>query len=771
MQTELTICYVILTINYYICIFNQYQSIMRTLFVILGLLFNAATLCLAQKVQCTNFNDVYNFNFEKVENGTPLNWKKMGASNSSFSVDSVVKINGKYAAVIEVKNGRTNFGACGMTIPYSYDGKTITLSGYMKTENVIGSHAGLWIRLDPDAGFNNMGEQSIKGTHDWKKYSITLPYSPNKTQSIVVGGILVGSGKIWIDSLSVQIDDKDINDLKPHITAKLAAEQDNEFASFSSLTTQDINKLTNLELTNLGLIWGYLKYYHPAIQKGLYNWDAELFRIIGKLCKADNKKVKEDLLVKWIKSLGDFEVTNNLMDEKNIKITPDLDWITSSGFSSDLLNELKLLKHAKRENEGFYINFVENVGNAIFTNEHELNIEYPDAGYRLLALYRYWNIIQYFYPNRNLIGTNWKNVLEKSISKVVNAKDAETYALAILEVITQINDSHADLASALGQLNDFRGNRMASPIISFIEKKPIVTGFYNDSLKSLSPLQIGDEIVSVNDKAVTKIIKERWDRSPASNNPGKLKKIAEELLKCNAQKIAISFVRDNKVVKDSIITYSQDEIRRYFSFVQPMDTCFRMLGDSIAYVYIGNLKSATAMSIYNSIKQAKGLIIDFRCYPSDYNSSYVLASFLCPKPISFYNYSRGSAVSPGLFISQKGLEFAYANPDPYKRKVVVLVNEKTISASEFATLLFAEMDNVTIVGSTTAGADGNISRIPLPGGLITNISGIGIYYPNGDDTQRVGIKIDVKVEPTIKGIKRGKDEILEEAIHFISSKN
>lgn len=743
---------------------------MKTLFVIICLLFNTAIFCLAQKPQSVNSNDIYNFNFEKIENETPSNWKKMGGSNSTFSIDSIVKISGKYAAVIEVKDDKTNFGACGMTIPYSYDGKTITLSGYIKTENVIGSHAGLWIRLDPDAGFDNMGGQGVKGTHDWKKYSITLPFSPNKTQSIVVGGILVGSGKIWIDSLNVRIDDKDINELKPRIAAKLPAEQDNEFAYSSSLTIQDINKLTNKELTDLGLIWGYLKYYHPAVQKGMHNWDAELFRIIGKLCKADNKKAKEEQLIKWIKELGDFEINNNLTNEENIKLTPDLDWITNSGFSSGLCSALKQLKHAKRENEGFYINFVENVGNPVFTNEHELNIEYPDAGYRLLALYRYWNIIQYFYPNRNLIGIDWKEILEKNISNVVNAKNAEAYALAMLEVITQLNDSHADLVSAFGQLNDFRGIRSASPIISFIENKPIVTGFYNDSLKSISPLRIGDEIVSVNDKAVTEIIKERWGKSPASNNPGKFKRIAEELLKCDKQKIAISFIRENEVIKDSIATHSESEIRRYFAFDQSTDTCFRMLKDSIAYVHIGKLKSAGAMNIYNPIKQAKGLIIDFRCYPSDYDSPYILASFLCPKPISFYNYSIGSAVSPGLFTLRKGLEFGYGNPDSYKGKVVILVNEKTISASEFATLLFAAMNNVTIVGSTTAGADGNISRIPLPGGLMTNISGIGIFYPNGDDTQRVGINIDVKVEPSIKGIKSGKDEILEEAIHLISSK-
>ena len=77
--------------------------------------------------------------------------------------------------------------------------------------------------------------------------------------------------------------------------------------------------------------------------------------------------------------------------------------------------------------------------------------------------------------------------------------------------------------------------------------------------------------------------------------------------------------------------------------------------------------------------------------------------------------------------------------------------------------------NTTIIGSTTAGADGNLSWIILPGGLRTGISGIGVFYPNGTSTQRVGIIPDIKIEPTINGIKSGKDELLEKAIEIIKN--
>ena len=72
-----------------------------------------------------------------------------------------------------------------------------------------------------------------------------------------------------------------------------------------------------------------------------------------------------------------------------------------------------------------------------------------------------------------------------------------------------------------------------------------------------------------------------------------------------------------------------------------------------------------------------------------------------------------------------------------------------------------------VVGSTTAGADGNVSSIVLPGNISTIITGLGVYYPDGRETQRVGIVPDVEVKPTIQGIKEGRDEVLEKAVQLI----
>ena len=82
-------------------------------------------------------------------------------------------------------------------------------------------------------------------------------------------------------------------------------------------------------------------------------------------------------------------------------------------------------------------------------------------------------------------------------------------------------------------------------------------------------------------------------------------------------------------------------------------------------------------------------------------------------------------------------------------------------------MAFRAAPGAVVVGSTTAGADGNASWFVLPGSLRSMISGIGVFYPDKTPTQRVGIVPDVVVRPTIAGIREGRDEVLAEAIRQI----
>jgi C-terminal processing protease CtpA/Prc len=92
------------------------------------------------------------------------------------------------------------------------------------------------------------------------------------------------------------------------------------------------------------------------------------------------------------------------------------------------------------------------------------------------------------------------------------------------------------------------------------------------------------------------------------------------------------------------------------------------------------------------------------------------------------------------------------------------VDEVTLSSAEYTAMAFRAAPSAFVIGSTKAGADGDVSQIAVPDGQSPMISGIGVFYPDKRPTQRVGIIPDLVVKPTIAGIRTGRDEVLEAAI-------
>jgi C-terminal processing protease CtpA/Prc len=178
------------------------------------------------------------------------------------------------------------------------------------------------------------------------------------------------------------------------------------------------------------------------------------------------------------------------------------------------------------------------------------------------------------------------------------------------------------------------------------------------------------------------------------------------------------------------------------------------------------VRAAQVSTLITRAQGTKGLVIDIRNYPSEF-VVFTLGSLLVDRPTPFARFTSGDLDNPGAF-RWRGEPLTLSPQQPhYSGKVVVLVDEVSQSQAEYTTMAFRSASQAMVVGSTTAGADGNVSQVSLPGGLSTMISGIGVFYPDKKPTQRVGIVPDVEVQPTIAGIRAGRDEVLEEALRQI----
>jgi erythromycin esterase len=88
-------------------------------------------------------------------------------------------------------------------------GHRLTLSGMIRTENVAGGIAALWLRADapagPPLGFDNMRNSAPSGTTGWAPFSVTIPV-PRNAAGIVFGVMLTGTGTAWFDQLTLSAD-------------------------------------------------------------------------------------------------------------------------------------------------------------------------------------------------------------------------------------------------------------------------------------------------------------------------------------------------------------------------------------------------------------------------------------------------------------------------------------------------------------------------------------------------------------------------------------
>jgi hypothetical protein len=513
----------------------------------------------------------------------------------------------------------------------------------------------------------------------------------------------------------------------------IQATHDTSFADGSNIVLKQLDPLKVENLTNLGMVWGFLKYYHPAVARGDYNWDAELFRIMPQIISAKSKTEANTALEKWVDEIGKPEsclTCNDAKSDSTVQINPDYGNLFVKGnLSSSLIQKLNFIKENRNQDENFYVGKFAGVGNPVFEHENPYKkMIYPDVGYRLLSLYRYWNIIQYFFPYKYVIGEDWKKVLPEFIPKFVNAGNATSYALVCLEIIARIHDTHANVWSNNKELRDYFGKYVVPVQANFIENKMVVTGYYIDSPAVRDKLRIGDIINGIEGKPVDQLVKNNLYLTPASNYETQLRDMPYRLLRSGSDSLSLEILRDGKMISSKVSCVEAEKVNVFLRFnPNPKDSSYKII-NGISVIYFGRYHDRQLPDIKDSFKNTKGLIIDMRTYPSEF-MPFTFGNYIKPTSSPFVKFTVGDVNYPGIFRYTPLLSNGDPNTAYYKGPIVELVNSITQSQAEYTTMAFQTAPDLTVIGSTTAGADGNISPIYLPGGVVTMISGIGVFIP------------------------------------------
>jgi C-terminal processing protease CtpA/Prc len=100
----------------------------------------------------------------------------------------------------------------------------------------------------------------------------------------------------------------------------------------------------------------------------------------------------------------------------------------------------------------------------------------------------------------------------------------------------------------------------------------------------------------------------------------------------------------------------------------------------------------------------------------------------------------------------------------FRAKVAFLADARAISYAETYLGMVEQYHLGEIVGSTTAGTNGNVNPFVLPGGYRVTWTGMKVLKRDGSQHHGIGIHPTIPAERTRAGVAAGRDEVLEAGI-------
>ena len=509
-------------------------------------------------------------------------------------------------------------------------------------------------------------------------------------------------------------------------------------------------------------VWGFLKYYHPRVNEGKLNWDDQLVSIIQRL---DDVKTNEDLsqlFSDWIKSLGEVQpcsACEPAKDKEYFTKNHDLSWLRMERFSPELARKLVFIEQNRAERQ----HYVRLDGSTTYFDHEPVyqSSDWSNENIRLVTLFKYWNIIEYFYPYKYVMDQNWDAVLLEMIPRFQQIRSEEEYHVLLHELTVKLCDSHSFFVTDL--VRSFAGNKYIAARFKIIDDKAVITEFYNDSLAQRDDFRKGDAVLEVDGVPVLEKFKQNERYINGSNEAVKKMRFSFRwIFNGNTDRTVITFDRAGETRTKTVARYDRSSLKER----DVPGKKWEIINGTIGYV---NVEEEVVMLedlpvMMRELDRTKAIIFDLRNYPE----------FMWDELVGYLNTNKEVAARyiqpdlsyPGRFIWLNADSIGRKNHSPYKGKVVILVDEGTQSRAESFVMALQTVDGAITVGRQTSGADGNIADFTFFDDQTTWITGLGVFYPDGRETQRIGIIPDILVPLTLEDIRRGRDAILEKGIEI-----
>lgn len=523
----------------------------------------------------------------------------------------------------------------------------------------------------------------------------------------------------------------------------------------------------------IGLVWGLLKYHHPDVSNGNYDWDLEFIKLSEKLDAVKNQEEMNDFLLGFVsKYKADKLKPKKINSEKLFVKNSDYSWINATIFGKDLTKILTEIKD--NSNIHNYYASTDNLAKIlVFKNEKGFaNFDYSLKSNRMLLLFSFWNAIQYYDVNKYLMDVNWLDNLDSSITDFINSSSLLDFEIAKSKLIAKLNDTHADHYSKV--IGGARFKYWPVFMVKTVNDSLVVNKIYNKELADKDGLELGDVIVKIEGKGILETFKDKISPILSTSNSNSLKRWGRRILQNDKDSLNVEIVKKNGVRLTKFIhLYENFQLNQAVALETKQEKKWYSINPQITYVNLDQITGEELSEAFELSKDTKGLILDLRNNTHKIRESEI-TKHIYPKREEFVKvlFPLENNPSLGLYDGDAALKIiadpfktGRKNADYYKGKIVLLVGRWTQSRGEYVGMEIQGSPNCITIGEQTAGSVMNTVEYMMPDKTKTVFTGLGGFYPNGENVQRKGLRIDHYVKESAKNYD--SELYIKEAINLI----
>lgn len=557
----------------------------------------------------------------------------------------------------------------------------------------------------------------------------------------------------------------------------------------SGIASSSFGQPLNEKLYYTCKVWGFAKYYHSEVSNCHVNWDSVLLRVLPMVRSASTTDEFNDALDTMLLAAGPMALATTappVITDPELLHNRDWSWTGSPVLRADVQVLLDTIKNNYRPHATCQVDY--NMGGStgyvwngylkfpqdtimLHANVHSA---FPDADHLMLMLFKTWNITRYFNPYNYVLTTSIDTTLLNFAPQFDTLTTVESLNNTYLRFVTQLDDAHVEGLSYLYYEPSPPGIYRPRILLRHIEGQYVV-------VRSLEPsLKPGDALLKVDGLTIPE-----WEDSlqqfySAGSIEIKRRSIADNILRRMSvgTPIAIEFADSTGTTQTTTINTvnSSSTVFRdfFYTYYYPADTLdgveWSIFDCNVGYMNFGNLTDAGTDAAYAAMHDLPGIVIDIRNYPISGNA-WALSDRILEGPTDVTKLTIPDVTYPGTYMWYVVSMGVLGNPTPYFGNVVVIVDQETQSAAEYTTMMLRGYPGCKVIGSHTAGADGNITYLQPAEDIRFGWTSLGVFYPNGDSTQRIGIVPDVYAYPTKEGVRHNRDYVLEQALALAGCSN